>query len=48
LKDSGVDGRIILKQIFDNCNGKYGLFDMAQDRDWWWAVVNDVMNLHVL
>jgi hypothetical protein len=21
---------------------------LAQDRDWWWALVNTVMNLHIL
>jgi hypothetical protein len=46
LKDPGVDGRIILKWIFERLNG--GAIDwlgVAQDRDRWRAVVNTVMNL---
>jgi hypothetical protein len=27
--------------------GGYGLIDLAQDKDWWQAVVNVVMNLQV-
>ena len=27
--------------------GSMDCVDMAQDRDWWWAVVNEVMNLRV-
>jgi hypothetical protein len=30
-------------------NGSYGdWIQLAQDRDWWWALVNTVMNLQVL
>jgi hypothetical protein len=48
LKDPGVDGRIILKLIFERLDG--GGIDwiyLAQDREWWWALVNAVMNLCV-
>ena len=34
MENPGVDGKIILKWI-----------DLAQDRDWWLAVVNAIMNL---
>jgi hypothetical protein len=27
--------------------GWYGLIDLAQDKDQWWALVNTVMNLRV-
>jgi hypothetical protein len=51
LEDPGIDGRIILKRIFENwdCGGEGGLdwIDLAQDRDRWRAVVNAVMNLRV-
>jgi hypothetical protein len=41
-EDLGIDGRIILKFMLEKCN------EVAQDRDSWQAVVNMVMNLHVL
>jgi hypothetical protein len=55
LEDTGVDGRIILKWIFDiiftfifdKWAGGVDWFDLAQDRASWWAVVNAVMNLWV-
>jgi hypothetical protein len=48
LEDSGVDGRIILKRIFQEV-GWEGVdwIDMAQYRDRWRAVVNAVINLRV-
>jgi hypothetical protein len=47
LEDPGVDWRIILKWIFKKWNGGIDWIDMAQDRDRWRAVVNEVMNLRV-
>jgi hypothetical protein len=47
LEDPGVDGRIILKWMFKKRDGGMDWIDMAQDRDWWRAVVNVVMNLRV-
>jgi hypothetical protein len=47
LKDPGVDGRIILKWIFEGLDGGVGWIDLAQDRDRWRAVVYTVMNLRV-
>ena len=43
VRDPGVDGRIIIKWIFQGV-GWVGI-DLAQDRGWWWSVVNAVMNL---
>jgi hypothetical protein len=43
----GVDGRIILKWICRNWDGGIDWLDMAQNRDRWWAVTNEVMNLQV-
>jgi hypothetical protein len=48
LEDPGVDGRIILKWVFDRLDGGgMDWIDLAQDRDRWRAVVNTVMNLRV-
>jgi hypothetical protein len=47
LEDPGVDGRIILKCIFEKWGGGMGWIQLAQDRDGWRAVVNAVMNLRV-
>jgi hypothetical protein len=41
-----VDGRIILKRIFKECDGGMGWIELAEDRDTW-ALVNAVMNLWV-
>jgi hypothetical protein len=48
LKDRGVDGRIILKWMLEKWDGGMDWFDLTQDRNRWWAVVNAVMNLCVL
>jgi hypothetical protein len=48
LEDQGIDGRIILKWIFERVDG--GAIDwivLAQDRDRWRGLVNAVMNLRV-
>jgi hypothetical protein len=47
LKDPGVDGRIILKWIFERLGGGVDLIDLAQDRVRWRAVVYTVMKLRV-
>jgi hypothetical protein len=47
LKDQGVDGRIILKWIFERLGGGVDWNDLAQDRDRWRAVVYTVMNLRI-
>jgi hypothetical protein len=48
LDGPGVDGRIILKWIFERLDGgDIEWIDLAQDRDWWRALVNVVMNLQV-
>jgi hypothetical protein len=46
LEDPGVDGRIILKQIFRK-EGGMGWIDQVQDRDSLRALVNAVMNFRV-
>jgi hypothetical protein len=43
----GLEGRIILKWIFEKWVGDMDLIDLAQERDRWRAVVNMVMNLWV-
>jgi hypothetical protein len=48
LEDPGIDGRIILKQIFEKwVGGGMDWFDLAQDRDMWQAVVNAVTNFGI-
>jgi hypothetical protein len=48
LKDPGVDGRIILKWVFERFGGGgVDWVDLAHDRDRWQAVVYTVMNLLV-
>ena len=48
LEDLGLDGRIILKWIFEEWFGSVEWIDPAQDRDRWRTVLNAVMNLWVL
>jgi hypothetical protein len=45
LEDPGVDGRIILKLIFEKWHGGMEWTDVAQNRDRWRASVNAVMNI---
>jgi hypothetical protein len=50
LEDPRIDGRIILKLMFEKWNGGGGAvdwIDVAQDRDSWQAVVNVVKDLYV-
>jgi hypothetical protein len=48
MKVTGVDGRIILKWFFEKWVWGMDWIDLAQDRDWWRALVNAVMNLQLL
>jgi hypothetical protein len=45
LKDPGVDGRIVLKWIFERVDWGLDWIDLAQDKNRWRAVVNAVINL---
>jgi hypothetical protein len=49
MEDLGVDGRIILKWIFNQGVGMGGMdwIHLAQDRDRWQDLVNSVTNLRV-
>jgi hypothetical protein len=48
LENPGVDGRIMLKRIFERLGGgDTNWINLAQDRDRWRALVNAVMNLRV-
>jgi hypothetical protein len=47
LGDPCVDGTIILKWIFKMWEGDMDWIERVQDRDWWRALVNAVMNLRV-
>jgi hypothetical protein len=47
LEDTGLDGRIILKWIFEKRDGGTDWIDLARDRDRWRGFVNTVMNLRV-
>jgi hypothetical protein len=48
LEDPGVDGKIILKWIFERLGGGgVDWIDLAQDKDRWRALAYTVMNLRV-
>lgn len=48
MKNLDVDGRIILKSIFDWWDvGVMEWIYLARDRDSWRSVVNEVMNIRV-
>ena len=47
LEEVSVDGRIILKWIFNKWKGSKDWIDLAQDTDRWRSLVNAVMNLRV-
>ena len=46
-EDPGVDGRMILKWIFEKWDERMDWIDLAGYRDRWRAVVNEVMNLRI-
>ena len=48
MENPGVDGKIILKWIFEKWDGVIDWIDPAENRDRWWAVVNALVNLRVL
>jgi hypothetical protein len=45
LEEPSIDGRIILKFIFEKCDGDMDWIDLTQDRDRWRAVVNGIRNI---
>jgi hypothetical protein len=45
LEDPGVDGRIILKELFEKLDDGIDWSDLAQDRNRWRAFMNAVMNV---
>jgi hypothetical protein len=47
LEDPGVDGRIILKWIFERLGVGADWINLAQNRDRWRALVYTVINLRV-
>jgi hypothetical protein len=48
LENLGLDGKVVLEWMLGKCARRYGMVDLAEDRDHWRAVVNTVMNLRVL
>jgi hypothetical protein len=49
IREPCLDGRIILKWIFEKWNGGGSdWIDVAQDRERWRALVNAAMNFRVL
>jgi len=47
LEGPGVDGRVILKLIFNKWGEDMEGIYLAHDRNRWWALVNAVMNLRI-
>ena len=47
LEDTSLDGKIILKWIFERLDGDIDWIDLAQERDRWRTLVNAVMNFQV-
>ena len=47
LEDPGVDGKIILKWIFEKYDGGMDWIDLAQDRNRWQDLVNSIMNRRI-
>jgi hypothetical protein len=47
FEDPGLDGRIILKWMFEKWDGGLYWINLAQDRDRWRALVNAVMDFRV-
>ena len=47
LEDLGVDGRIILKCMFEELNDIKDWIDLAQERNRWRALGNAVINFGV-
>ena len=47
MEDLSVDGKIMLKWIFETLEGGIDWIDLAKDRYRWRAVLNAVMNLRV-
>jgi hypothetical protein len=47
LEELGVGGRTIQKSIFKEDDWGVDWIDLAQDREIWRALVNEVMNLRV-
>ena len=47
FEDPGVDGRIILKWIFEKWGGESEGIVLVQDRDKWQPAVNARMKVHV-
>jgi hypothetical protein len=47
LVDPGVDGKIILRQIFRKWKLELDWIELAKDRDNWRALVNGVINFWV-
>ena len=43
LEDPGIDGRIILKCIYETWDGVHGLDQSGSGRDGWRTLVNAVM-----
>jgi len=47
LENLSVDGKIILKWIFKKWNEGVEWINLAQDKDWWRAVINTVGKIRV-